>query len=430
MSDHNNPTRPTTTPQNDDRNLWFRWIGRGIVGAILAVVALGMFLYLGRTSQAPHTETRGPGPSGPIDVEVVTLESQTVPVTPKFLGQTEASQVVEVRSRVKGFLLERAFKEGQRIEKGQVLFRIDPRPFEVDRASASAVLASAEARLAQARLQLNRYEKLFARGSVASTELEGWQTAERVASAQVAQETARIARIDLDLGYTTMTAPFDGFIGRALKDVGSYVDDADNGLLAVLGQADPMYARFAVSEQETLRWKQLQTETRVTIPELESIELEITLADGSIHPHRGRINFVDVHVDPSTGTRIVRGTVPNPENMLSSGQLVHVTVLGLQYVHATLIPQRAVLQGPAGSTVYVVNDKGLAEQRAVTLSEWMGDSVVVEAGLRPGDRLVVDRLLQLRPGTPVTIRPPTPAGPSPSDDTAKSPKGSAEKVGE
>jgi membrane fusion protein (multidrug efflux system) len=377
------------------------WMRRGIVFAMLVLGLLAGVLFLRRSDRAPKAEGHTAPPQSPLEVDVVTLATRTVAAAPRFLGQTEASQVVEIRSRVKGFLLERAFEEGQRVEKDQVLFHIDPRPFEIELASAKASLASAEARRAQAAQQLARYQELFARGSVAQGELEDWQTAERVAAAQHEEEAAHVAKAELDLGYTTITAPIAGVIGKAMKDVGTYVDDAQESLLAVLSQVDPIYVRYAVSEQETLRWQRLQREGLIEMPAVEKLDLALTLGDGTAHPEVGHINFVDVAVDPATGTTVVRGTVPNPANGLKPGQFVHVTVRGIDRVNALVVPQRAVLQSPSGPTVYVVGDDGVVEQRHVTLAEWLEDAWIVEGGLAAGERVVTDRLLQLRPGMSV-----------------------------
>lgn len=398
-----------STPNDERRNPWYHWIVRGTVVVVLLVGGVGGYLYFQSGRHTPVPENRPQAPAAPLEVDMVTLESRTVPVTPRFLGQTEASRVVEIRARVKGFLTERLFEEGQRVKQGEVLFRIDPQPFQVERDSAKAGLASAQARLEQARQQLARYQELFARGSVAPTELEQWQTEERVAAALVQQESARLAKAELDLGYTTIVSPLTGVIGRALRDVGSYVDDsASNGLLAVVSQVDPIYARFAVSEQETLRWRSLRTAGRVTIPEVEAIDLAITLADGTPYSHHGKIKFVDVQVDPSTGTMVVRGTIPNPDDTIKPGQYVHVEVHGIQYIDALLVPQRAIMQSPAGPIVYVVNAQGSAERRGITLGTWIGDQVIVESGVRSGERLAADRLLQIRPGQPLVPAPPPP----------------------
>jgi membrane fusion protein (multidrug efflux system) len=365
------------------------------------VAALGAAYFVWqRMDHAPKVEAAGP-PKGPVQVSAVVVNKRNVPLRPRFLGQTEASQVVEIRSRVRGFLIERAFEEGQSVKQGQVLFRIDPVPFETEVAAANARLTGAQARREQTQREVRRIEQLATTGGATQTELEQAQRDLRVVEAEAQLEQARLRQAELDLGYTTIKAPTAGVIGRSLKDVGTYVDDAANSQLAVLRQVDPMYVRYAISEQELLNWNRLQESGQVTMPKREELELEVTLSDDRTYRHRGRINFVDVQVEPSTGTAVVRGTVPNPEGTLRPGQFVHATVLGIERVDTVLVPQKAVVQSPAGASVYVVNDKNLVEQRPVTLGEWHGEGWIIEKGLQPGERVVTDRLMQVRPGTPV-----------------------------
>ena len=169
-----------------------------------------------------------------------------------------------------------------------------------------------------------------------------------------------------------------------------------------------MYVRYAVSEQDLLRWQRQQASGEVKVPEdISRLELEVTLGDRRPYPHLGRINFVDVRVDPATGTAVVRGTVPNPDNALLPGQFVHASVLGIERLNTLTVPQRAVLQSPSGPTVYVVNGENKVEQRPVTLGDWQADAWIVEQGLKPGERVVVDRLMQVRPGAAVAVAAPT-----------------------
>jgi membrane fusion protein (multidrug efflux system) len=243
----------------------------------------------------------------------------------------------------------------------------------------------------------------------AEEEVEDWQTQQRVAAAEVQQQKAQIAAAELQFHYASVEAPITGKIGRALKDTGSYVDAGQNGLLAVIQQVDPMYVRYSVTEQEILRFNRQIAAKQIAVPGIEQIELEITLSDGSIYPHRGRINFIDVQVDETTGTSVVRGQVPNPDGWLKPGQFIYASVLGIQRIDVARVPQKAVSQSPVGASVYVVNDQNVIESRPVTLGEWSGDGQwIVERGLKPGERVVVDRLMQVRPGSPVTIAAPAP----------------------
>jgi membrane fusion protein (multidrug efflux system) len=406
------PHDPISPPPDDDRGgAMQHLVKRGVPLVVLLVGLVGAYLYWGRDDHDPKAHAAaGPGGAAPaLPVNVVTTEAATVPLRPRFLGQTEASQVVEIRSRVRGFLLERAFDEGQAVKAGQVLFRIDPKPFQADLDVARAALNSAKATHERAVTELKRYETLFAQKNVTANELDEVQKQERVADAMVQSAVARAARAELDLGYTTVVSPINGMIDRSLKDVGSYLDDSTNSLLTTVRQVEPMYVRYAVSEQELLRWQRQRESGEITVPDVKQLELEVTLGDGRPYPHHGRINFVDVRVDPQTGTAVIRGTVPNPENTLLPGQFIHASVLGIERLNTIMVPQKSVVQAPSGPTVYVVNDKNLVEQRPVTLGDWVEQGWVVEKGLKAGERVVVDRLTQVRPGAAVTAVAATPA---------------------
>lgn len=389
-------------PTDGQSRMWSHVIWRGIP---IAVLVIGLFV--------AHRYWRGGGggggggqatarqQQGPMAVQTVVAQAQTVPVRPRFLGQTEASQTVQIRARVRGFLMERAFEEGQPVKAGRVLFRIDPRSFKAELEVARARLEGAEARLERARTELKRLEELVAKQAANQVEYENALKEERVAAAEVHLEQARREQAQLELDYTSVESPLDGVVGQALKDVGSYVDETASGLLAVVQQVDPIYVRYSVSEGEMLRWQRLQESGAVNVPKVEDLGLEITLGDGGTYAHGGRINFVDVQVDPSTGTAVVRGTVPNPEGTLLPGQFVHATVKGIERMNTVMVPQRSVLQTPSGPSVYVVNEKNTVESRPVTLGDWVGEGWIVEKGVKPGDRVVADRLMMVRPGMAV-----------------------------
>ena len=193
-------------------------------------------------------------------------------------------------------------------------------------------------------------------------------------------------------------------IGEALKDIGSYVDAGQNGLLAMVQQVDPIYVRYSVTEKDVLRFQRQLAENQIIAPTVDKLELEITLSDGSTYRHRGHINFVDVQIDQTTGTSVIRGEVPNPDSLLKPGQFIYANVLGIERVNAIRVPQHAVLQSPAGASVLVVNDEGKAETRPIELGDWSTeDTWIVEKGLKPGDRVIVSHLMMVRAGMPVTI---------------------------
>lgn len=376
-------------------------VRRGIPVLVL-IGALGGACYYWETASHAPVPHEPPAPLDPVPVETLTVARETVPVTMRFLGQTEGAQVVEIRARVAGYLQERAFEEGSRVEVGQKLFQIDPRPFEVEVAQAEAGLASARATLERATMQLRRFEQLGNQGTVTESEIEEWSTQKQVAAAQVQQRQAEIAAAKLQLDYATITSPIQGVIGQALKDTGSYVDAGQNGLLAVVQQVDPIYVRYAVTEQEILRFRRQVDAHEIVAPDVEQLELEITLSDGSTYPYRGRINFIDIQVDQTTGTSVVRGEVPNPEGLLKPGQFIYTSVLGINRINVIRVPQGVVTQSPTGASVMVVNG-GVAELRPVTLGDWSGsDFWIIERGLEPGDQVITSKLMMVRPGLPVS----------------------------
>lgn len=393
---------------------------RAFVLIVLAGAVVGGILYWQKADHAPQA-VQNQAPQAAMPVHVVTLQPRTVPLQPMFLGQTEASQSVEIRARVRGFLESKYFEEGGRILAGQTLFRIDPRSFQATLEEAQARLTSAEAQLARARQKVKRYTELLRSDAATEDELEEWQTEERVALSNIELAKAGITQAKLDLSYTTVESPIDGLIGMAKKDVGSFVDDSSNGLLAVVEKIDPIYVRYTVSEQDILQARRLAESGKTSQPVTKNMRLQLTLADGMPYPHEGEITYTDPQIDPATGSSVVRGTFPNPDGRLKPGQFVHVRVMGIDRLNALLIPKEAVIQNPTGSMVYVVNGQKQAEIRRVNLGPWEGEQWIVESGLEPGETVIVDRLMQLRPGTPVAPQPvvtaETPAGGQPQAAT-------------
>ena len=395
-------------------------IRHGVPLAVLLVVLAGVYVYWTQADHAP-APAQAAGPQGPMPVNAIVVEPQDVPMETRYLAQTEASQSVEIRARVSGFLLERTFEEGQRVEEGQVLYRIDPEPFEVTLQQANAQLAAAQARLQRAAQQVERFETLATQQSAAAQELEQWQEELQVAAAEVESQKARIAQAELDLGYTTINSPITGLIGESLQDVGSYLSPTGNSHLATVQQVDPIYVRYSVSEQDLLRTQRLTQSGQLTDIPLDQVKVEVILPDGEVYPYTGQISYVDVAIDPSTGTALMRATVPNPDHLLRRGQFVHVRLSGVERLGAILVPLSAVMQSPTGSNVYVIDEKGTVQIRPVTLGEWYGDNWIVESGLEAGDRVIIDHLMQVQPNMPVAPTFVSLAQPSPTTTPATQP---------
>ncbi len=378
---------------------------RIFVVLILLIGVVGTVIFWKRHQAAPEPETATAHPPAQ-SVRILRVTPERVPLVPRYLGQTEASQSVEIRARVDGFLESRNFEEGGRIAAGQLLFEIDRRQYQAELDVAKAELASAKARADRAARQVTRYEELIAQRAATPSELDEWQTELRLAQAQIQLASAHMAQAELDLGYTRVESPIAGVIGEAERDVGSFVGPQQGGgLLATVDQVDPIRVRFSVSEADILRWQQQIASGDLESPGVEQMQVKVELADGSTFPHLGRISFLGVRIDPTTGSSVILAEVPNPDGRLVPGQFCHVSIEGIIQNNQILVPHRAVIQNPTGAFVYVMDDEGAAQFRAVELGDWVGERVVVRSGLEPGDRVILDRILTIRPGAPVTEAP-------------------------
>lgn len=338
----------------------------------------------------------------PPEVAVVTVQPHTVPVTFEYTGQTAGSREVEVRARVTGIILKRNYREGERVVQGQSMFTIDPAPFRVALARAEAALASAEARLAQTERDVVRFKPLLVRKAISQKNYDDAISANQIAEADVKLARANLADARLNLTYSRVEAPVTGIAGRAERSEGNYVSGPDV-LLTTVSQIDPIYVLFGISDEERLKLIREAEAGLLKLPADDQFEVTIKLADGSEYAKPGKLNFSGVRVSSETGTSEVRAQLPNPSGLLRPGQFVRVTLKGAKRPNAILVPQRAVLEGPKGKFVYVVNASSKAEPRPVELGDWQGDSWVVAAGLKPGDKVIVDGVMKIGPGAPVTV---------------------------
>jgi membrane fusion protein (multidrug efflux system) len=343
------------------------------------------------------------GPGGgmpPAEVSAVTVEAKSLPVAFEYVGQTAGSREVEVRARVTGILLKRNFEEGARVKKGQSLFTIDRAPYEAALARAQADVAAAEARAEQAARNAARLKPLYAEKAVSQKDYDDAVSAEAISAADVKAVRARLAEVRLNLQYTRVESPVSGIAGRALRSEGSLVSGPEV-LLTTVVQADPIWVNFGIPDNEQARLEKEAQAGRLTLPK--KFEVELRLADGSLHPVKGTLDFTDVRISPATGTREARAELPNAEGALSPGQFVRVILHGAVRPNALLVPQRAVLEGPQGKFVYLVNEQNQAESRPVQVGEWSGDAWIINEGLKGGERIIIDGLMKLGPGAPVKI---------------------------
>ena len=344
----------------------------------------------------------GPGAGmPPPEVTVVTVAPQALPVTFEYVGQTAGSREVEVRARVAGILLKRNFTEGAPVRQGQSLYTIDPAPFEAAVARAEADVGAAEARLEQARKNAARLKPLYAEKAVSQKDYDDTVSAEEIGAADVKAARARLTEAKLNLSYTKVESPVSGITGRSMRQEGSLISGPD-ALLTSITRVDPIWVNFGVPDNEQAQIQKEVKAKQLALPD-GNFEVALRRADGSLYEKTGRLNFADVRVSPATGTRETRAELPNPGGALKPGEFVRVILRGATRPDAVTVPQRAVLEGPQGKFVYLVNEKNQAEPRPVEAGEWAGQSWIITGGLKPGERVIVDGVMRLGPGAPVRI---------------------------
>jgi len=359
------------------------------------------------------------GPPGgkkmPPQVTLAPAVVKTVPVSFEYVGLTEASKTVEVRARIQGFLETREFQDGAYLKEGTRLFTIDPRPFEADRDVAAAQVAQAAARLRLAEQELARLKAVRTPGAVAAADVDQREAEAAGAAASLRLAEAQLKKAELNLDYTRVSAPLTGFIGKAQKEAGSYVDSAQNSLLAVMHQVDPLYVTFKVSEADFLAWRRGEKEGALALAGGRKVpDVAITLLDGTPFGESGTLDYENTGVDTQTGTVELRATFKNGDRALKPGQFVKVNLSGWERPNVLTVPRRAVGQTPKGPVVYLVGPDSKAQERVVRTGEWSGEDWIILEGLEAGDQVIVDGLTKVRAGTEVSTGPP-PGAPGAAD---------------
>lgn len=337
-------------------------------------------------------------------VTVMDVVAKDTPVTAEFVAQTQSSRQVNIYARVSGFLDRQLYMEGSMVKAGQVLFQIDPKPFQVQLDQAAAALARQEAALEVARSNLARTRPLAAENALSQKDLDEATGQFQSAAASVEQAKAQLESAKLNLSYCTIASPVDGITGAALQQEGTYISRQNSQLSTVL-VLSPMWVNFSISENQ-MQSVRVRTERGLyRPPKNQAYVAEIILVDGSVFPHAGRITFANPSYNAETGTFLLRVSVENPEGILRPNQYVRVRLKGGVRPNAILVPQRAVQQGSRGQFVWVVAGDGTVSPRPVVVGEWHGDDWFIDEGLRPRERVVVDGGMTLQPGAKVSARP-------------------------
>lgn len=344
----------------------------------------------------------------PVSVAVVQVAPQRVPIVLDAVGQTEGAKQVEVRARVSGILQKRLYKEGDTVGVGAPLFQIDRAPFEIALAQAQAQLEQDKARSAQMQREEARLKPLAQDRAISRKEYDDALSAAQLAAAAQQQSAARVREAELNLSYTLVTAPVAGFTGRAEHSEGTLITiDAAGSLLTTINQVNPIWVRFSLSESDLAKLPAGRMGSN------SQVDVQLTLPDGSRYPGKGRLNFAATAIDTKLGTMQLRAEFDNPKQQLLPGQFVRVQITAGVRDNAFLVPQAAVMQTEKGSLVFVIDGASKAALRPVQMGDWIGADWLVLSGLASGDRVIVDNLLKVRPGAPVTPRAATPPATDP-----------------
>jgi membrane fusion protein (multidrug efflux system) len=352
-----------------------------------------------------------PPPPPPVSVQITAVTSRDVPVMAEFTGEIRGAEDVQVMARVAGFLQEQAYREGNLVKKGDLLFVIDPKPYEAAVAKAQADLAQAEAMQSRATVQVNRLRPLAAQNAVSRQDLDNAEASEAAAIASTAGARAMLDKAQLDLGYTRVISPMDGLAGLRQIDLGTYVGAPQPTVLTVVSRINPIRFDFGIAESEYLALVRGSTEEERRARREGGVEL--VLADGTVHPEKGRLTVLGRGVDPTTGTLPIQAEFPNPQWVLRPGQFARIRVPLRIEKSAVVVPQRAIQELQGTYNVAVVNADNTIEIRPVKVTHRVGDEWVVGSGLTVGERIVVEGLQKVRQG--VKVQPTEAAAVAPSD---------------
>ena len=345
-----------------------------------------------------------PPAMGPLPVTVLEVQPQKIPTSIEVMAQTEGARETEVRARVGGILLKRLYQEGETVKAGQALFQIDPASYEI-------ALSEARAKAEQASRETKRLKGLIESKAISQKEYDD-------ASSNNAIAQAALRQAELNLAWTTVTAPVAGTTGRAAKSEGNLVTVGGDSLLTSIYQLNPMWVRFSLGESDLAKFPN----GRVSAKDVSGVKL--VQANGAIYGKPGKLNFLASNIDTTLGTQALRAEFANPDSQLLPGQFVRIRLLTGERDGVFLVPQSAVVQTEQGAMVMLADADNKVAPRPVQAGEWLGRDWVILGGLKAGDKVIVDNLMKLRPGAPVAPHPPgAPVAPPPAPAPAPAKQG-------
>jgi membrane fusion protein (multidrug efflux system) len=341
---------------------------------------------------------------GPPEVSVVTIKTERLVLTTELPGRTAAYRLAEIRPQVNGLILKRAFTEGSDVKAGDLLYQIDPAPYQAAYDQAKAAVAMAEANLPAVRSREERFKELVASHAVGQQDYDDALAALRQVEAQLAVSKAAMESTKINLSYTPIKAPISGRIGRSCVTEGALVTAYQPVPLATIQQLDPIYVDVPQSTTELLHLQQRLGDGRLTHDGVNQNKVELIQEDGTSYPLEGTLEFRDITVDPTTGSVILRIVVPNPDSALLPGMFVRAVLKEGVNEQAILVPQPGVSRNQKGDPfALVVDAAGTVEQRMLTLDRAIGNKWLVSSGLAVGDRVIVEGLQRVRPGASVKV---------------------------
>lgn len=332
-------------------------------------------------------------------VEVMEVKTAAVPLSTTLIGQLDSPQNVEVRARVEGFVDEMLFTEGVEVKAGDILFKLDKKPFIERLAAANGALAEAQAALNKSQKDVDRYTDLYAKRAIPKQDLDNALASVEVGNANIESAKARVESAQLDLGYCEVKAPITGLIGAKQVSIGELVGKGEPTLMATISTLDPIWFYCNVSEVEYIKAEQ---RSRTLGKNVASLPVTLMLPDGKEHPDQGRFVFIDRAVNVKTGTLRVRAEFPNKEKLLRPGMFARVRVdLGTR-PDCIEVPERAIVELQGKTFVWVVSGEGKSNQRPVKVGEQVGSNFVISEGLKAGEKIVLEGIQKVREGAPVT----------------------------
>lgn len=362
--------------------------------SIIPLILIGLF-------SGCH-EKKSPMEPPSVNVDIETIEKQTYPAVFEYIGVVQSSHEVEIRARVTGYLETIGYVEGATVKKGDLLFQIDPRPFQATLAQANAQLAKEKAVLWQAERSVKRFTPLYEQKAASQRDLDNAIAGEMSSQAQVMSAQAQVADAEINLGFTTIRSPVSGLTSDAKYRVGSLISPGQD-IMTTVSVVDPIWVLFSISEQDLLKSVDDTKNKRLIFPKNNEFQIELILADGTVFPEKGIVNFASPSYSQKTGTMTIRAVLPNPNDIIRPGQFVRVKIYGAVWPDAIAIPQPAVQQGKEGSFVFVVNEKNQAEVRLIKPGPWVKSNWIIWEGLKPGDRVIVNGVNKVLPGSPVKV---------------------------